>query len=181
MPLFSLMTLSLVKARPSATERSGCNCTLKLHLHRTPQERHSPKAIPTQRRLIYRSELLPYFTSSDSKRALYEHLSRIGVDERKDYLANLANVMNEAKVRGELDDDVINTYYELKDSQIELAKDGHSLRTTTQIYILSGAASTLFLIALFSLISLPGDREEHKTTNASNCQPVIVPVTGRCG
>ncbi len=97
-------------------------------------------------------QLLPYFTSSDSKRALYEHLSRIGVDERKDYLGNLANVMNEAKVRGELDDDVINTYYELKDSQIELAKDGHALRTTTQIYILSGAASTLFLIALFSLI-----------------------------
>jgi hypothetical protein len=96
-------------------------------------------------------QLLPYFTS-DSKRALYEHLSRIDVDERKDYLANLVNVMNEAKVRGELDDDVINTYYELKDSQIELAKDGHALRTTSQIYILGGAASTLFLIALFSLI-----------------------------
>jgi hypothetical protein len=96
--------------------------------------------------------LQPYFNSPDSKRALYEHLSRLDVDERNSYIANLVEVMNEAKVRNELNDDVINTYYDLKDSQLEIAKEAHTLRTTTQLYILGGAVSTLFLIALCSLI-----------------------------
>jgi len=96
--------------------------------------------------------LQPYFSSPESKRALYEHLSRLDADERKYYVENLVEVMNEAKVRNELNDDVINTYYDLKDSQLEIAKDGRTLRTTRQLYILGGAVSTLFLIALCSLI-----------------------------
>jgi len=98
------------------------------------------------------AQLQPYFNSADSKRALYEHLSRLDVDERNSYLANLFEVMDEAKTRGELDDNVSNTYYELKDSQLELANDGRAHRTTARLYILGGAVSTLLMIALCSLI-----------------------------
>jgi hypothetical protein len=97
-------------------------------------------------------QLQPYFTSADNKRALYEHLSALDVDGRKDYLANLFEVMNEAKTRNELDDTVINTYYQMKDSQIASANEGRALGTTTRLYILGGAVSTLFMIALCSLI-----------------------------
>ena len=98
------------------------------------------------------AQLQQYFTSVDSKRALYEHLSGLDVDGRKDYLANLFEVMNEAKTRGELDDTVISTYYQMKDSQLASTNEGRALRTTTRLYILGGAVSTLFMIALCSLI-----------------------------
>ena len=97
-------------------------------------------------------QLQPYFASADHKSALYEHLSRIDADDRKDYLANLVDVMNDAKKRNELDDNVVKTYYELKDSQMALAKDGHALQTTTRLYVIGGAVSTLFMIAFCSLI-----------------------------
>jgi hypothetical protein len=72
--------------------------------------------------------------------------------ERIEYLNNLSQVVQESKSKGEDTTNVINKYFELKQTQIALAKADSAARTIRQLYIAASALSIMFLIALASLI-----------------------------
>jgi hypothetical protein len=96
--------------------------------------------------------LQPYFSSSDNRAALMQHMEGLDSSERIEYLNNLSQVVVTSKSKGEDTTNVINKYFELKQTQIALAKADSAARTTRQLYIAASALSVMSLIALASLI-----------------------------
>jgi hypothetical protein len=96
--------------------------------------------------------LQPYFSSSDNRAVLMQHMEGLDSSERIEYLNNLSQVVQESKSKGEDTTNVINKYFELKQTQIALAKADSAARTIRQLYIAASALSIMFLIALASLI-----------------------------
>jgi len=80
------------------------------------------------------------------------HMDGLDSSERTEYLDNLTQVVEEGKRSGEDTTKVINTYFELKQTQLALAKADSSARSMRQLYIVASAVSIMFLIALASLI-----------------------------
>jgi hypothetical protein len=96
--------------------------------------------------------LQPYFSITQNRSVLKNHLIGLDSDERVDYLANLAEVVAAAKADGADVTDTINKYFEDKTPQMELAKADKTARILKQLYIAGAAASTVLLIALASLV-----------------------------
>jgi hypothetical protein len=96
--------------------------------------------------------LQPYFSSADNRGVLMHHMDGLDSSERTEYLDNLTQVVEEGKRSGEDTTKVINTYFELKQTQLALAKADSSARSMRQLYIVASAVSIMFLIALASLI-----------------------------
>jgi len=131
--------------------------TISSELHPAPQsdastssEGEPPPPKPDSLNLPF--VLQPYFSTTDNLKVLKNHLSGLDSDERTDYLANLAEVVQEAKTQNADATEVINRYFEDKNTQMELAKLDRSARLERQLSVAGAAISTIFLIAMASLV-----------------------------
>ena len=97
-------------------------------------------------------DLQPYFNDSQNQTVLMNHISGLSSDERQEYLSNLSEIVASAEKNKASVIDVINRYFEDKTSKIEAVKADQTSRLIRQIYIVAGFLSTIFLIALASLI-----------------------------
>jgi hypothetical protein len=88
--------------------------------------------------------------------------------ERTEYLNNLSQVVKASQSSGEDTTNVINKYFELKQTQLALAKADSAARTLRWLYIAASALSIMFLIALASLIlvllAIERNTRSHATT-----------------
>jgi hypothetical protein len=96
--------------------------------------------------------LQPYFSSSDNRAVLMRHMDGLDSSERTEYLDNLSQVVKASESNREDTTNVINKYFELKQTQLALAKADSAARTQRLIYIAASAFSIMFLIAMASLI-----------------------------
>ncbi len=112
--------------------------------------------------------LQPYFSASDNRQVLMRHLEGLDSSERTEYLNNLSQVVKASQSSGEDTTNVINKYFELKQTQLALAKADSAARTLRRLYIAASALSIIFLIALASLIlvllAIERNTRNHATT-----------------
>ena len=112
--------------------------------------------------------LQPYFSASDNREVLMRHLEGLDSSERTEYLNNLSQVVKASQSSGEDATNVINKYFELKQTQLALAKADSAARTLRRLYIAASALSIIFLIALASLIlvllAIERNTRSHATT-----------------
>jgi hypothetical protein len=97
-------------------------------------------------------EIQPYFSDTQNRTVLKNHMSGLDSAERTDYLDNMAEVVREAKSHNEDVTEVINRYFEDKATQMELAKLDRASRLQRQIYVAGSAVSLVLLISFASLI-----------------------------
>jgi hypothetical protein len=96
--------------------------------------------------------LQPYFSSSVNRAALMRQMEGLDSSERTEYLGNLSKVVKASESNREDTTNVINKYFELKQTQLNRAKADSAARTKRLIYIAASAFSIMFLIAMASLI-----------------------------
>jgi len=112
--------------------------------------------------------LQPYFSASDNREVLMRHMEGLDSTERTEYLNNLSQVVKASQSSGEDTTNVINKYFELKQTQLALAKADSTARTLRRLYIAASALSITFLIALASLIlvllAIERNTRSHATT-----------------
>jgi hypothetical protein len=127
----------------------------ELHPSQAGGEDSTPDAtpqIPQQDNLNLPLVLQPLFSTAQNRTVLKNHMSTLDSDERDEYLENLAEVVTEAKKRGDDVTEIVNRYFEDKTPQIELAKLDRASRLEHQLYIVGGAVSIILLISFASLI-----------------------------
>jgi hypothetical protein len=79
-------------------------------------------------------------------------MSGLDTSDRQEYLDNLGDVIQAAKSAGLSDTDAINTYFRMKDRQLESIAAQKATRMQTTTIVIEGTASALGLIGIFSLI-----------------------------
>jgi hypothetical protein len=144
-------------------------------LHPTP-EANQPGSNPSQPKEESKGSpsldlpfvLQPYFSASDNREVLMRHMEGLDSSERREYLNNLSQVVKESQSKGEDTTNIINKYFDLKQTQLALAKADSAARTVRRLYIAASALSIMFLIALASLIlvllAIERNTRSHATT-----------------
>lgn len=96
--------------------------------------------------------LQPYFNNAAFREFMTGKLSGMQLADQQDYIDNMGQVVDAAKVADLKIPDAIESYVRLKDEKIEAIAAQKTEGVQTRIYLLATAGSALGLIGLFSLI-----------------------------